>query len=384
MRTFFGCLACIATISFAACTDTDSATDLNPEGPPMVRQVRMQERYQDATNPSILRTRRVFGFGTHDLASEAEAHPVNTAVAVSNQFRVIIDELLVGNSLEEIECRADVDGDKYQRVPLGATPDDIARCANSDDVIPHTCKGSDPRSVCICAKAEGCSRGGTTIPQGEPVGVRDDNRDGAADDTRMIAGAIGFSCNGIAVAANQDLSYWNPSGTQNKPATTAGVDGFDALGPAIVLVAQGPLPTNTRCKLTAAADVVDKQGNQLCAPPNGDIHVGCTAGSLDGFEFGVEAMNITTSLDGTIGVSRTAPLVFASNVPVDAASLAQITFSPAVTFTATAPMPTTIRVEVPAGLAANTEYTVTFPTTVRDSLMQGLPQPRTFRFTTGN
>ncbi|MGN6105125.1 MAG: Ig-like domain-containing protein [Kofleriaceae bacterium] len=348
----------------------------------MIRQVRMQERYQDATNPSILRTRRVFGFGTHDLASEDEAHPVNTAVAVNNQFRIIIDELLVGNSLEEIACRIDVDEDKYQRVPLGATPDDIARCANADDVIPQTCKGSDPRSVCICAKPAGCSRGGTIIPQGDPVGVLDVNRDGAADDSRMIAGAIGFSCNGIAVAANLDLSYWNPSGDQNRPST----GGFDALGPAIVLAAQGPLPTSTRCKLTAAADVVDKQGNQLCAPPNGDIHAGCTAGSLDAFEFGVEAMTVTPNSfqNGQTGVNRTAPLTFASNVPVDAASLAQITFSPSVTFTATAPMPTTIRVEVPAGLAANTEYTVTFPTTVRDSLMQGLPQPQTFRFTTGN
>ena len=51
MRTVGSGLACLALalIAGAACTDTDSATNLNPEGPPMIRQVRLDERYLDSS-----------------------------------------------------------------------------------------------------------------------------------------------------------------------------------------------------------------------------------------------------------------------------------------------------------------------------------------------
>ncbi|HWU88806.1 MAG TPA: hypothetical protein VN253_16180, partial [Kofleriaceae bacterium] len=64
MRTVGSGLVCLAlaAIAGAACTDTDSATNLNPEGPPMIRQVRLVEHYLDSS--MIERTRRVFAFGT--------------------------------------------------------------------------------------------------------------------------------------------------------------------------------------------------------------------------------------------------------------------------------------------------------------------------------
>src|SRR5665647_528522 len=108
-----------ATCAAAGCTDYESETDLNPAGPPMVRQVRMKETFSNPGSSSTSE-RRVFAFGSHPMATEAEAHPVNSATASGNGFRVIMDELLVGNTIEEVACRAPVDTDAFSRVPLGA------------------------------------------------------------------------------------------------------------------------------------------------------------------------------------------------------------------------------------------------------------------------
>lgn len=117
----------------------------------MIRQVRMKEVYQDASGAYNDRLSPVFAFGTHpQVTSEDQAHPVTSAKAVSNKLRIIVDELLVGNYLEEIQCRAPVDNDAYDIVPLGATPDDIARCSVAKDLLPSSCPGANTLSVCIC------------------------------------------------------------------------------------------------------------------------------------------------------------------------------------------------------------------------------------------
>src|SRR4051812_15782454 len=99
----------VALTATSACTDTESTTNLNPEGPPMLRQVRMNHRVFDANGNSS--TRRVFGFGTHELAAvdELKSGQVTDALVVNNNFRLILDELLVGNNLEEIACRSPID-----------------------------------------------------------------------------------------------------------------------------------------------------------------------------------------------------------------------------------------------------------------------------------
>src|SRR6185503_21067031 len=125
-------MAFLATALIAgagACTDYDSATNLNPEGPPMIRQVRLKEVRTDANG--AVTQRRVFAFGTHDLAEDKDypalgANSMVTAGVTTNSFRVIVDELLVGNYIEEIACRAPIDNDAYDFVPLGSTPEDIA------------------------------------------------------------------------------------------------------------------------------------------------------------------------------------------------------------------------------------------------------------------
>src|SRR5688572_12655852 len=191
----FGFVAVVLSLFASACTDTDSATNLNPEGPPMIRQVRLKAVNTDASGS--VSTKRVFAFGTHPLAATTDypalgANSMVTIAAVSQQMRIIMDELLVGNHLEEIACRGPLDaaGTAYDRVPLGTTPDDIAKCSAAKDVLPSQCPGTMTNAVCICRDDAGC--GG--IAKGDPVGVLDVNQDGASDDTRLIAGSVGVKC----------------------------------------------------------------------------------------------------------------------------------------------------------------------------------------------
>jgi hypothetical protein len=371
-----------ATLGVAACTDYDSATNLKPEGPPMIQQIRMKENFSPP-NSSIVSTRRVFAFGSHPDAKETDAHPVTAATALGNTLRIIVDELLVGNNIEEIACRAAVDSDAYSRVPRGATPDDIAKCAGAQDVLPALCKGEF--AVCICAIPGGCDVADEKIAEGLPVGVLDINQDGAADDTRMIAGAVGLRCGNIDVPINYDTSYWNPSGNQQVPA----MGGFDALGPAIVLTPQvDGMPTNLDCSLTFSPEIIDKQGEAICTPAGGDPDAGCVAGDVSAFKFHTEALDFEpqTFIDGQTGVNRNDPVVIRSSVPVDMTTLNGITLTPtpagAVTFTLM--MKQNIYINIAGGLAAATQYTLTVPTTVHDTFGQSAPAAKVLTFTTGN
>jgi hypothetical protein len=391
----------VAASLAAACSDPTSATDLHPEGPPMVEQVRLEETYSIGTTTG--HTRVVFGFGTHPDAAPDDEHPVTTATAAGNRLRIIMDELLRGNSLEEIACRFVVDTDAFARVPLGATPDDIARCAVAQDVLPERCPGSNPHSVCLCANDGGCPSGtkpGDTLsitPKGESVGVLDTDQDGAADDTRFVQGAVGIRCGAIDVPIDLDRSYWTPSGNQQTPAQ----GGFDALGPAVVLV-PGPapgvaLPTNVDCGLVFSPDVVDKDGNPVCAPPDGEIHAGCTPGDTSAVRFHVEPMTFAAASPINLQAqSRTADILLKANVPIEPTSLANITVTedPATSYTQFTAMLTmtggmtvlnqvTIHWTAVGGLAANTRYTITVPTSVTDRYHQSPLQPLQIAFTTG-
>lgn len=357
----------------------------------MIEQVRFIELFSVGGTTS---TRTVFGFGTHPQATESEAHPVTLAKATGNKFRIIIDELLRGNNLEEIECRFAVDDDIYDRVPVGATPDDIARCSVAQDVLPSRCPGSNRLSVCLCKNDGGCLSGtkpdGTpnVTPRGASVGVLDLDQDGAADHTHFISGAVVVTCGEITVPADLTGSYWTPSGNQQKPAQ----GGFDALGPAVVLVPGTSLPTSTECGLAFSSEVVDKDGIAVCAPPDGEIAAGCTPGDTSAITFTVEPLTfaITTAVPP---LKRTDDIVIAGNAMLDAASLANVTMTeagaPYTTFTATlggtvgAENQIRIRSTAVGGLAANTAYTITVPTTVTDFYHQPAKQPFQISFTTG-
>lgn len=351
----------------------------------MIRQLRLSEVYFDPTPPAGYRARDVFAFGTHPGAMASEVHAVTTAQVSGNVLRIVMDELIAGRTLEEIQCRDVVDEDRYAAVPAGATPDDIARCARANDALPQACKGSSPTSVCLCRIEGGCARAGTAevVALGSPVGVQDINRDGAADDTRMVADAVALQCGDAVIATELDMSYWNPSGDQNVPA----LGGFDALGPKLVVVADGPLPTGQTCGVVFGPGVVDKQGIAPCAPPDGDIAAGCEPGDTSAFAFGVEPLRVApvNFIDGQTAFSRTNPVKLLANAPLDPATVAAIQISPAPTgaVAISVSMEAGIDIVVAGGFDALTTYTISLPVALRDTFGEPLRQVVAFTFTTG-
>jgi hypothetical protein len=357
----------------------------------MIRQVRLKQISTDAGGSTVTRT--VFAFGTHDQATDGDypalgPNSMTTAAPTGQTIRIVVDELLIGNYLEEIACRGAVDDDVYDFVPLGTTPDDVAKCAVAKDVLPGSCPGTFEHAVCLCKIEGGCG----DTPMGQSVGVLDVNQDGAADDTRFIPGSVGIRCGTIDVGIDLNNSYWQPSGDQNKPA----MGGFDALGPAIVITPltntvppSNALPTNSQCQLTFASNIVDKQNNQVCAPAGGDVEKGCQAGDVSAFQFQTQALTLSNQSfnDGDTGVDRVAPVVLVANAPLSPGAISAVTITQGATnftgFTVTQPTPQTLRINWTAMLPASTTFTITVASTLTDVYGQPLTAPLTYTFTTG-
>ena len=422
--------------SVFACDTPDSPTDLDPEGPPMVRQVflssiacpapplPMTATCRTNLNGSGYQTRgSTLAVGTHPDAVEqglkmkvstgpeqpsADGYPAG-AVALGNRLRVVMDELLVGNYIEEIACRSLVDSDQFQAVPVGATPDTIADCALPADVLQETCKpctgeGGDcnEHAVCICEIPGGCNVGATMVPPGQPVGVLDEDEDGTSDAHQFIGGSVGVTCIGAAgetieVPMNLQRSYWQPSGNQQVPA----VGGLGALGPAVVLVPEHGLPTGALCHVSFNANVTDKGGNEVCAPkwgPDGAPDdtawpptVACDPGDTTEASFGVEYLRTTGGSPlpppaaPPTNVNRNNPISINFNMELDPSSFENAQFSPAAAFTVSQDMTLNKIIITPnAPLTAQTQYTLTIPEP-RDYFGQPMPNaPLVITFTTGN
>lgn len=428
VRTFHACLAVVLGcgaigIGASACTSTESATNLRTSGPPMVEQVLMDETFTDANGNQ--NQRRIFSWGTHPEAMDMGTivhHTTSSLVNITSPgIRVIMGSLLIGNFLEEVQCRQPVGPDgAFDKVPLGATPDDIAKCAVPMDTaaLALTCKG--PHAVCLCQLPGGCNG----VADGLPVGVEDSNQDGAADIHQLIKGAVSFKCTAnmatptltLSVQMDQAASYWNPSGFQQPPA----MGGFDAMGPALVLypkLAVGntnvpALPSNSTCQLVFDPDVVGKNFAEPCTPVDSDGFGGrppecddlnidqcpqsCMAGDTSEFTFGTEPLVMTLQgiTNGQTGVSRTAD-IFAQSfdvVPLNANTIGTIqifegaAMTPYTLFTLSLTQPNQVDIHFTAatGLAANTMYTITFPTDFQDAYGVPLPQPQSISFTTGS
>ena len=369
------------------CASTDSATNLNTDGPPMVEQVRLKDAVTDTFG--VVHATRVFGFGTHVDANESDTPPRATlqVAATTQSFRVVMDELLVGNYLENISCTTAVenDGSSFQFVPVGATPDDIARCSVAPDVLASTCTGD--HAVCICHRDAGCG----TFAKGAPVGVLDGNLDGAADLHQFRKDEVSIRCgDGLAlnVPLNLDTSYWNPSGDQQVPA----VGGFDALGPAIILNPLGALPANVKCQLVFAADITDKSSNNVCVPPDGDVTKDCTPPDTSAFTFQMEPLVLVLSNPMGSTLTRTDDIIVSTsdNIPLDPTSVSGITLTengvPYTMFTVsvdTSGSLITIHSTNPTGFDPNVTYVLTVPTSVTDTYGQHVVQALVATFMTG-
>ncbi len=339
----------VGMIAAGGCTDAVKNTELRPEGPPEVLQVLVHERAGGGTEPRM-------AFGEHpDVDPTVDDHDVTDAVAGDGQrIRFVVDELLLGNALEQVLCADDT----WSDVAVGSEREDIARCAGSDL--------SKCTAVCV------------------GVGIMDANGDRSIDATQLIDGIASLSCDGVNVPANIEQSYYQPSGNQLVPAGPLGLEG---LGPALVIVPSAPLPTGARCGIELSGAVVDRDGIQPCAAAGGR----CEPGDLSAIDFGVEPLLALASepRDGSEGVApsaESATATFHMNVPVDLANAAVTATAGgtavAATVAASEEDPSVVVVTLPDGLAAATAYAVTVSDVV-DLYGGGLVEPLAVTWTTG-
>lgn len=364
-----------------ACSDDESPTELHPEGPPMVQQVFVQER---VLSGEVAREKFQLAFGDHPGIPLPDEDPVvgddrevTSAVARgSAKIRVVFDEILVGNYLEEIQC---ADG-SFSVVPIGADPDDLKDCAGPDL----------SRCVAVCIGSSG------------PIGILDENGDGAVDNTQMrdYGGgelAVSVLCGDQPMPLDPELSFYNPSGNQLLPAVDL-PDSIDGLGPALILAPLDGMKTGSACMLTFRPEVVDKDGENVCAPPDGDIAAGCNPGDTSLISFTVEPLALAelgaSPEDGEIDVPLTeegqtyAQIVLPWNAALDPDSLGAITLVDDMDNPVTIePMLSAedgafLTIRVPGGYDPNTTYTVTISTELTDKFGGPLPAEITLMFTT--
>lgn len=357
-----------------ACSDKDSSTDLNPEGPPMVQQVFVQEK---VISGDVARDKFQLAFGDHPGIPLPDEDPVNGDDRVVNnavarngaKLRVVFDELLVGNYLEEISC---ADG-TYSVVPIGADPDDIKDCSGPDL----------SRCVAVCIGASG------------PIGILDENGDGAADDTRMRdygGGELGAGivCGDQSIPLDPEQSFYNPSGNQLLPAVGL-PDAINGLGPALVLQPADGMKTGAACTVTFRSEVVDKDGNTVCAPEAGNVDNDCSPGDTSRISFTVEPLALIGSSpeNEETDVALDASILLQFNAALDPAtvddalSLVDDMGDP-VDFTIEVSQEDAalVTLTVTGGFQAQTTYTLTIDTVLTDKFGGALPQPVTLTFTT--
>lgn len=393
----FGIVCALVAMAIAGCTDTESATNLALHGPPMIEQVIMTEAVIDNTGSEI--DSRVFAFGTLPGIPMSQEHAVTSAAVTGQKIRLVFSEILKGNRLEEISCRANVGPDgAFGRVPDNATPDDIAKCSVAQDVLKASCTGD--HAVCICELDGGCLVGATMVNKGDPVGVLDVNQDGAADQHRFIPTTVQLKCGSTMIAADPAKSYWYPSGDQQVPAQ----GGIEAIGPAVVFYPASGFPTNQTCQFVFDPSVVDKTDIQVCAPVGGrttdcsgnlDLcKQSCTPGDTSAFTFKTAPLSLLNNsfANNDLGVDKTQPIILIANTLLDLNSITpSISMTQmgsafngfTVSNTSTADR-TTITITPNGGaFAANTMYTLTIATTLKDATGQPLVMPITYTFTTG-
>ena len=363
-------------------TDLSSNTDLNVDGPPMVQQVFANMFFQDGTR--VVQEQAIV-FGSHPDIEPPDGTPLNLVAAAGNEIRIIIDELLIGNSLEAVECAdGELTSEYWNRtentypIPLGATPDDIADCAGEPQALLETCSA-------VCVGPNGVVDNLTGLPIGildsDPVdGAPDrlalfpyEKNDESTDDDDELGVAI--TCDDVNIPIDTARSFWDPTGNQQIPAAPAA--GTDAIGPVLVLFPQNGLRTGSTCTISFRDEVTDKDGNTICTPPDGDVTQDCAPGvgtSLITFDTEEFTLAQTNLVDGAM-IDSTLPFTFiaAFSAPVSEASLPNVSLVDVATMTPVpfdpiwdAGNPVQASFEFDLGLMPATDYILTIPTTVTD------------------
>ncbi|MBL4632639.1 MAG: Ig-like domain-containing protein [Kofleriaceae bacterium] len=382
LKTVLAGLLVGGTMATVSCDAPASKEDLNPEGPPMIRQVMINEANTTASG-AVQKQADQLAFGDHasDLFRDDDRVVATATIQGTQEIRIVLDEQIRGNSLEEISC---ADG-SFSRIPDGTTPDDIDDCSGAVDSL-QNCK------IDLCLGADG-----------KPVGVElVEIQGGGADrfvlrmidynpDPNIVELGVQVICGGSPVPMDQTLSYWSPSGNQTISSNPALAK--KSLGPVVVLktLSGTGMPANLDCTVQFHPDVVDHDGNQVCASTGGLVANDCTPGDTSKISFGTQAITIDDLFiaDGATNVGLGESSLFAAffNANMDGTTAGAVTLTAGGT-------PVTMMTEVqdddktglllslPADFEPETEYVLTIGTGFHDQFGRGLTQDVVVTWTT--
>ncbi len=399
LASSFGAVLGLGALGGAGCAEDPSITDLEPAGPPSVRQLLVDTNSLDEQCP--IACGGTFPGGPQPLGLAAGEHElINDCDPAGNcpdgftcdnvgnfphcrdangnlpgvqhgmleppiEIHAVFKELLAGASVEQFICLCQGD-------PATATSEDPTLCDTSNGSAytdnPFDCSG--------CADTNPASGVG-----GQCV---DDDQNGLPDLSALFQGVAHVAC-GTSFSWDSDVSsgYYAPAGSQVIPVA----DGLSGLGPALVLDIDTLLPADSDCTLSlpggANGPITDKDGNALVDPSFALTWHTDTIGLVD-----------TTPEDMSTGVpdsTRTVTATFDTLLDASSVTASSVTFTPPVTgitvgltaSSANAGGNDTISIKIPAspnGLQAGTMYTVSI-SGITDTFGSALTTPVSFSFT---
>ena len=255
---------------------------------------------------------------------------MTTAAATGNTLRIIMDELLVGNKLEEIQCRASGRQRRVRRRCRSARRPTTSRAARS----PRTCcrrRCPGDARVCICQLDGGC-----------PSSTHDHrrrraSRSACSTSTRtappttrsFIAGAVGIKCGADRRA---DRSRRRATGTRRATSRSPARVASTRSARRSCSCPRAAAADEPRLRPDVRADVVDKDGQpglRAARRRHGTasrLHARVTPAA---FQFTTEPLSLDRSPpgDGDTGRRRTDAIAIGANAPLDATTIATITIT---------------------------------------------------------
>jgi len=343
------------------CSAPASNTDLRPEGPPEVLQVFATERaasgnatlglYYSANKDYDKVDANKNGCGDEYEANDDDCVVDHAVADLSQEFRIVFDELLNGASVEQFVCA----------------------CAGGGEMVANC-----PNMMTATLDPAQCQDNPNTADLNESGRWLDDNNDGMPDDAKLLPGLVTVTCENMpAYTTDLDDGFYNPSGNQLIPVA----QGLGGLGPALVIQLPAGLRTDTGCSLAFAADskIVDKEGIKVPSiPTTATFHTEplavLVAAPAD------KAKNVPLKATKTISVTFDAL--------VDPATLANIKLQAGgVDVPATVALskadPEIVTITPTAALAATTTYTIKVPDDVKDIYGGSSTGKPDLTFTTG-
>lgn len=280
-----------------------------------IRQVLVTERVVVNGAPRVLQGQLAFGQHDAEFFADDDGIVVNAVLlagilAVAQEIRVIFDERLRYNRLQEFACN---DG-SYSRVPDDVTNADFINCLNATDQY------SNCSNICIDPDTQ------------VPIGLLDQDENGVVDAARMIDYnpdpditelAVSLICDEVSVPLDRRFSYPQSTGSQTFPSDATS---FRGLGPALVLrpMAATGLRGGATCTIEFRDEVINYNGDRVCAPTDGLPSESCTPGDTSRISFGTEPLKVVNSVpaDGATGValSSSSFILVAFNGNMDAST----------------------------------------------------------------